>query len=160
MKVWMATASDTDLEDVPRSQACTSRAAALHWLAHEAIPTESWYAFFDSVDPEDRPGVTRDRIGMTDEQILAFWIRPVPDTTDQWGDGEYVMAIEEQEVYSDVEPSEIQVGDRVRIGTFTPDHVVGRVEGTKAFILALDSEGHATDLATMAPLSWLVRVDG
>lgn len=95
--VHVAVAEDDGHIDV---QVASTRAGAIHWLATR-IPAHDWAAYYDSLDPSERGPMTRDRSGMSDEEVLDCYAGPAgPDEPGSWGNDAYHLSVLTQEVFT------------------------------------------------------------
>lgn len=82
------------------TRACASMEDALHWLAFEAIPDKDWANWYDALPLQDRNVLTRDRSGMTAEEVLDSWeSRDTSAENPTWGSHELFLTVETQTLY-------------------------------------------------------------
>lgn len=93
---WVATIDD--IEET-RSQACASRAAAIYWLTTQ-VRVEDWQACYDQLPETERDGLHRDPSLVAHEDLLHAFAGRSETSPDEWGEGEYMMIVEEQEIFS------------------------------------------------------------
>lgn len=83
-------------------QVCDSVDAAIDWLAFESITAEAWTDFVQALSPDQisAASITPTREGMTARQVLEVWA-PISDSENlEWGEGDYLMSVQPQQVYS------------------------------------------------------------
>lgn len=101
-RLWIALVADTQAGD--QVQACTSRDAALHWVA-STIPADDWAQFYDTLSPGDRTGLARDKDANAPLALIEGWAGPRDETTDTWGNDMYLITLTEQVPYSGPNPA-------------------------------------------------------
>jgi hypothetical protein len=92
--VWIA--SSYGLDQPMKVRACTTRAAALSWLA-ESIDERDWSEFYNAMPEDEREGLTWNREGMTPIQIIEAWV--APDGENSWGNDMLTFSVENQYPY-------------------------------------------------------------
>lgn len=93
-QLWVATHVDFDSV---ATQVALTRDDAVHWCTTR-ISDHDWQAYYDALDDAERGTATRDRSGMTPEEVLTFYVGS--DGPDFWGDGEYSFTVEAQTPYT------------------------------------------------------------
>lgn len=92
--VWIAASSG--IGEATKVRACTTRAAALTWLA-DTIDSGDWFEFYNAMPENDREGLTWDREGMAPLAVIEAWL--APDGENTWGNDMLTFTVQNQSIY-------------------------------------------------------------
>lgn len=102
--VWLAIRHDGNEMDV---QACSTLETAEQWLARVAIRETEWTTFYESLLRNgDGAGLSSDRTGMSDKQVLTAWAGDptTQDGTVMYGEPDFGMEILPSDLFTGAQP--------------------------------------------------------